>query len=268
MKPRHQAILDLLEQKPTFTYQELVSTLGVSLMTIRRDIDALAAEGQLIKTLGGVQKSATNPFSLYESTLYSRLAEHTAEKRMIAEHALGLIEPGSTIYIDGSTTCLELAKLIARRLKGLTIITNSALVCMEIGKSAEHTVISLGGQFDLNSASFVGNVAEDQAAKYYVDMALVSTKGLVTHEGTFESSVPTFRIKELIARQCRRLVLMVDHSKFGQRALCRVLEISQVHTVVTDAKTPAHELEVLTQQGITVEIAGQPDMLESTSVAL
>jgi len=241
---RRQSILDRLEQQGACSYEEFAAALGVSTMTVRRDLEELIQQGAVIKTVGGVQK-AHAPSYLYETALHSRLAVRRQEKRAIARRALDLVGAGQTIFLDGSSTCLELARALAKDRQGLTIVTNSALACLELGKNTGNTIVGIGGQYDANSLSYVGPQAEDWAKSFFVDLAFVGTKGLIPTKGTFESSLPTFRIKQIIARQCGRLVLLADHSKFGQRGLSKVLEIEQIHTVVTDDRTSRSDLAQL-----------------------
>lgn len=259
MNERQQSILDRLELQEACSYQELSDYLRVSTMTIRRDVDALARRGVAIKSLRGARK-AQDPSArlLYETTLFSRLRAQAREKRAIAETAVGLIGDRQTLYLDGSTTCLEFAAAIARRCRGLTVVTNSALVALKLGGNGANTVIAIGGQYDPASASFVGSTAEEAAGKLFVDMAFFSTKSLLSREGTFESAAPVFRIKQIMARQCTKLVLLVDHTKFGRRALSKVITISQIHAVVTDAATPQAEIAALKKRGIKVWIAPVP----------
>jgi DeoR/GlpR family transcriptional regulator of sugar metabolism len=101
----------------------------------------------------------------------------------------------------------------------------------------------------------VGPQAEEWAKTFFVDLAFMGTKGFLASKGAFESFMPTFRIKQIIAQQCARLTLLVDHSKFGQRALSKALDISRIHTVVTDEKAPKKELGVLRSLRKTVCIA-------------
>ncbi len=238
---RRQFILDRIEAQGAGTYEELATALGVSTMTVRRDLEELIQQGAVIKTVGGVQKAAA-PSYLYETALHSRLALRRQEKRAIARRALELITAGSTIFLDGSSTCLELARALAKHPSPLTIVTNSALACLELGENSAHTIVGIGGHYDANSLSYVGPQAEDWAKTLFVDVAFVGTKGLIPTKGTFESSLPTFRIKQIIAKQCTRLVLLADHSKFGQRGLSKVLDIGQIHTVVTDDRTSRTDL--------------------------
>lgn len=251
---RQEIILDRIEARGICGYQELADLLGVSTMTVRREIDRLAREGAVIKTLGGAQK-ATDPASHYETDLTSRLSVNVPQKRAIAAQALELIAPGQTIFLDPSTTCLELAKMIARRIKGVTVVTSSALACLELGRGRQNTVITLGGQYDAASGSFVGPGSEEWAERFFVDRAFVSTKGFQPTEGTYESAIATLRLKQVVARRSNELVLLVDHSKFGQRALCKVLDIAQIHAIVTDAAVPEAEVRRLERAGKRVHVA-------------
>lgn len=251
---RQNAVVEHLGVVGACSYQDLARLLGVSEMTIRRDVDRLVGQGGLIKTLGGVQ-TAHGPKNFYESVVYQRLGVQRLEKEQIAREAAQRIKAHQTIFLDGSTTCLVLARHLAKKSRGLTVVAHSALACMESGQATGNTVFSLGGQYDPASACFVGPTAEEIARHFFVDVAFLSTKGFLPEEGTFESSIATFRIKQIVAEQAARVVLLVDHSKFGQRALCKVLDAGQIHEVVTDAKTAAADLALLEGRGVTVRVA-------------
>lgn len=254
MKTRHRLILDLLEVRGACTYQELSDKFHVSTMTIRRDVDFLASQERAIKTLGGVQ-NAQAPSYLFETPLYSRISTNRAAKQAIAETAVSLIEPGQTLFIDGSTTCLHLARLIAERCERLTVVTNSALTSIELGKNSNNMIVCLGGQLDNDTVSFVGPSAEEASGKFFVDLALMSTKGFVPAEGTFESSVGNVRIKQMFAEQSAKTILLVDHSKFGTRALTKALDVAHISTVVTDRPLAKKDAAILKRQSKKMLIA-------------
>ena len=222
-------------------------------------VDRLAAKGEVIKTLGGIRKTNA-PANLYESSILSRLSVYREEKRLIAQEALKCISPGQTIYLDGSSTSLQLAKLIAKKMTGLTIIVNSAITYLELVRGSENIIICIGGQHDPVSFCMTGLTAEEETQKYFVDKAFMSTKGFLPAEGTFESSVPAFRIKQIVAEKCRELILLVDHTKFGQQALRKVLDVSQIHTVITDKGTSAADITLLKKHVGSVRVASAKGM--------
>lgn len=247
-KQRRQQLVAYVERVGSCTYEELTHLLQVSTMTVRRDVDALEQNGLLIKTLGGVQRAGAPP-TFYEGHLRDRIQDQAEQKRAIARTALQLIQAPQTLFIDGSTTCLELARLLVQQPQGLTVVTCSTLVCHEFGKTGDGTVVCPGGQYDPASSCFVGPEAEDGVSRFFVDLAIVSAKGFLVDDGTYESVVGTLRIKQLVARQAAKIALLVDSTKFGQRALSKVLDIDEIDVVVTDDDAPADALAALRASG-------------------
>jgi DeoR/GlpR family transcriptional regulator of sugar metabolism len=156
--------------------------------------------------------------------------------------------------MDGGTTNLALAKLLAAQRTGLTIVTNSALTCLELSKG-QNRIIGIGGEYDPVTLSFVGPQAEETAKTFFVEQAILSTKGFQPADGTYESAIATFRIKQIIAERAVETILLIDHTKFGRRALSKVLDISQIHRVVTDERTRKSDLASLRRAGVKVEVA-------------
>lgn len=251
---RHDRILKVLHDRGECTYAELEKMLGVSSMTVRRDIDVLARRRALIKTLGGAQSSKVPQF-LLETALSSRIDVNRAAKDAIAAAALELVRPHQTIYLDGGTTTVAFARALAKAPLAFTAVTNSALVSMELGVSPTARVICLGGEYDAQSACFVGAPTEEAGGKLFVDQAFLSTKAIVPNDGTYEAAMGTLRVKQVIARHAGRRVLLVDGSKFGQRALCKVHDIDRLDVVVTDPSCPKSAVQALRRAGRQVIVA-------------
>jgi DeoR family transcriptional regulator, fructose operon transcriptional repressor len=254
-KDRAAFILDVVDRQGSASYEALAELLQVSTMTVRRNCEDLFRLGKIIKTMGGIQQ-AHAPAYLYEDPVRARMATNREQKRLIAEKALELIPDDQTIFIDGGTTNLALARLMADRRRGLTILTNSALICLELGKG-QNTIIGIGGEYDPMTLSFVGANAEEMAKSFFVDRAFFTTKGFLPADGTYESAVATFRIKRIIAERAVESILLVDHTKFGDRALSKVLDISEIQQVVTDEGPSELDLTSLEQAGVRINIAGQ-----------
>lgn len=251
---RQKTIYDHLTHRGACTYEELAEKLEVSCMTVRRDVDKMAAKGKVIKTIGGVQNS-TAPSEFYEYDLKSRLSKNIKEKQAIAKRALDYIQKAKTIFLDGSTTCIELAKLLGSTTENLTIITNSLITCRELGRNKNNTIVLIGGRYDPQSYCFTGTDSENQVKQFYVDKVFVSTRGFLPQEGTYEALIGLFRIKQIMASRSDEVILLVDHSKFNQRALCKVFDISQIHTVITDSQAPQESIKMLEKAGRTILVA-------------
>jgi DeoR/GlpR family transcriptional regulator of sugar metabolism len=258
IKDRAAFILDTVDRQGSASYEALAELLQVSTMTVRRDCEELSRLGRIIKTMGGIQQ-AHAPAYLYEDPVRARMTANHEQKRQIAEKALELITEGQTIFIDGGTTNLALAKLIADQRRDLTILTNSALICLELSKG-QNTIIGVGGEYDPVTLSFVGLHAEEMAKSFFVDSAFFTTKGFLPTEGTYESAVATFRIKRIIAERAAESILLVDHTKFGHRALSKVFDISEIQQVVTDQGVLKQDLTSLERAGVRINIAGQAEV--------
>lgn len=248
-------IVDYLQQKNSCTYEALAQLFGISTMTIRRDVEKLLQQGAVIKTLGGVQKAIDWSSNSLELSLIARISMQRRQKIAIAHMALRLVEAKKTIFIDGSTTCLEFAKLIGREKKDVTIVTNSIMVCHSVGQNSNNLIIGLGGIYSPENFSFIGSSCEEEAAKYFVDIAFFSTTGFLPMEGMYESFFPTMRIKQIIGGHANKIVLLVDHTKFGRRALLKGFDISKIQEIITDDSVPPAFIRLLRKKGKSVFIA-------------
>jgi DeoR/GlpR family transcriptional regulator of sugar metabolism len=256
---RDQIILDHVNRRGKATYKELAQSLKVSTMTIRRDVDKMAEKHLVMKTLRGVQRMPEGERGLLETALALRLSERVEEKRSIARQALEIIRDGQTIFLDGSTTCAELAGYLGKYHRGLTVITNSLLIGQRLRRDRDSVLMMIGGRFDRDTYCFVGPGAEEQISRYFVDIAFMSTRAFMPTEGTYESSVDSFRIKQGVVAQSRKTVLLADHTKFGRRALTKVLEAKQIDTVITDEGVSQEHVAALRQKDIHVVISPLDD---------
>ncbi len=252
---RQQAILDFLDVHEYATYEALSALIETSTMTVRRDVEMLAKKGLVLKSLGGATRQMAPKSSLYESDIHARLRECREEKRAIALEVPKLLANAQSIFLDAGTTVIETAKVLSQSIEGSNMITNSLLVCGELAASGKNRVTMLGGDLCAESAAFTGLMTEENAGSYYYDIALLSTKGFVLDEGTYESSLENFRVKQVVARRSKRVVLLADHTKFGLRALRKVLDLSAIHCVITDSRTALKDLRSLERRGIRVIVA-------------
>ncbi len=110
----------------------------------------------------------------------------------------------------------------------------------------------------------MGAASEESAGQFFVDLAFMSTKGFHPMEGTFESSLSTMQIKRIMAQQCDRTILLADHSKFHQRALSKVLDVSQICEVITDDQTSEDDILTLREKGVVVHVARIPISLNES----
>ena len=173
-----------------------------------------------------------------EGPLWERLGKNLAAKQTIANTAARLIKPGCTLHLDGGTTCLELARSIAKMRLEVTIVTNSVMISSCFCSSDATKVIQIGGILNPFTGCTTGSQTEEATKEYFIDFGFFATLGYIPGEGTYETFADTFRVKQAFAKRCTKIVLMLDHTKFGKRALSRVLDDSDISMIVTDRAIP------------------------------
>ncbi|WP_226568472.1 DeoR/GlpR family DNA-binding transcription regulator [Mangrovibacter yixingensis] len=226
---RHQRILALLEQRGVVSISELTETLGVSHMTIRRDVSKLEEEGLLVSVSGGVRsvsRLATEPSHLIKSTLYSE------EKKEIGRLAASKIARNSCIYLDAGTTTLALAREILDR-DDLQIVTNDFEITQLLIESSQCEVIHTGGSLCRENRSCVGESAARTLRHLAIDTAFISASGWDAR-GIFTPDENKVPVKETVSQVSSRNILLCDSSKFNQLATFMALPLTRFTTVITD----------------------------------
>ena len=250
MRERQRKIVAFVEKAGIASLADLAQQHDVSEFAIRRDIEYLAQSRLLAKIKGGAQRIET-PSQFREANLTSRLQINIPQKQAIAAKAIELIHSGETIFIDGSSTTIALAREMARACHNITVVTNSILVALELSEASDITLIGLGGIFDKETFSYVGfeNLPANQDS-FYVNKAFFSCAGFDPTLGTFENAAFNRSIKRQIAQQADTVVLLIDSSKFSRRALTRVLDPAQINTIITDKIELPHIAEQIQNQNI------------------
>ncbi len=247
---RRLKIIDLLQEKGNVIVAELSSLLSVTEETIRRDLEGLEKEGLLKRTYGGA--IPTNKISL-ELSFKAREIEHKEEKKTIGKVAARLIEDGDALMFDASTTALEVVRQIGAK-KGLTVITSSLAVVLQLIDKPELTVISTGGLFHSRSLSYVGPLAEKGVRNYYVDKLFLGAKG-ISIAGVTDSYEAEAQLKKAMIESAKETILVIDSSKFNKIALVNIVPLKAISKVITDKGIPSEYKKLLSDQGIEVIVA-------------
>ena len=205
---------------------------GVTEETIRRDLDKLEQEGVVTRIHGG---AIWNADSQKEGIhFYRRLTKHLKEKQIIARKAAVVLEGKNTIIADSSTTVAEALKVLSDN-QDVTIVTNSTEVFHEFQQSSLN-IISTGGEFNKKSLSLQGQLAKTNIAKYNVEIALIGCKSLSLEKGVQDSNEGEAEIKKLMLTQAEEVALLVDHSKFDQKAFVSLIDLNRVDYIITDCR--------------------------------
>ena len=220
---RRNAILEKLQIEKRVVVSELSALYDVSEETIRRDLEKLESEGLAVKSYGG---AVLNENANVEVPFNVRKNKNVVGKQKIAELIAKMVQEGEHIFLDASSTAVAIAKAIKSR-KNITIITNSLQIAIELLEEPNCKVIS---------TALVGQVTDRTISSYYVDRAIVSSKGLDIEKGFTDSDERHATNKKSMLNGAREKILAVDHSKFGSISFAKIGDFRDITTVVTDEK--------------------------------
>lgn len=206
---------------------DLSVQLNVSEDTIRRDLNELAENGQIIKVYGGaLSKSFQFPFQ--DGNVYAK-----ENKKKIASKALTLINSGMTVLIGGGTTMIELARLIPNDLQ-CTFFTISPLVAMELAEKDNIEVFLLGGKLSRNTNIVTGSQVINELSDLHVDLCLLGTNSLSIEEGITDSDWEVVQIKRAMIKCSKNLAILSIAEKLNSKQKMRVAPLKEVSYLVTD----------------------------------
>ena len=230
-------VLDIVTREGSTTAESLAERLGVSLMTVYRDVSALESSGLIQRSHGRIDAA---PFSMAESSSLMRVGRNSGTKKNLAARVLDLLSPGQTVAIDDSTTCLGLFPEIAD-LAPMTIVTNARFIADATLAHPALELVEVGGSYVRWADAFNGPIAESAVAQLSTDVCVMSTtaisSGRCCHPDPAMAS-----LKGAFMRTARRRILVVDRTKFSRNALHAFLDLSDLDVVVTEAALDPQQL--------------------------
>lgn len=242
---RQERLQSLLRERRVARLEELCAVLKVSPATMRRDLNELEARGAIRRVHGGAVSTESR---LDEPLFDDKTSIAAREKSRIAEAALGFIQPGDTIYLDGGSTVLELARRLRDR-TDLTVVTNSLRAALELSGQGPRLIL-VGGELRRRSQTVVGALSRFVLEQLHVDKAFMGTIGFDPAEGLTTTDPNEAYTKSLVARQAKEVILLMDSSKAGKVSFARAGALDDLDAVITDRKLDAKVAETLKKKGI------------------
>jgi len=231
---RYQRLRALLANFQRLGTERIAVDLGVSRETVRRDVMALEALGELRRVHGGVVATGPEP----EAPIGERVKVRLAEKRAMARAAAKLLQPGQTVFLDAGSTVSALAAELAS-LSGLTVITNSFDVAMTLvaTDARRHEVILLGGRPVADIGATYGEQTVAEINRHHADLALLSPVALHAGHGATSYEHREAEVARAMVARSKRRVILADHAKLGQTSRIGWCDVGDIDLVVTDARS-------------------------------
>ena len=253
---RRRRLLQLVQEQGSASITALTESLGVSHMTIRREIRLLEESGRLVSVPGGVSLPSR---IVLDATHQAKLGLRPAEKEAIAARAAELVSAGDVVYLDAGTTMLALARRLVEQARAGSagpgdIITNDLTVAAAAGEHPEARIHVLGGQLDSANLSTQGRITAAELGEYNIDAAFVSASSFDLRGLSVPSEAKTM-VKRALIEHAVHAYLVTDSSKYGRVAAFRALALGAFDGIITDAELPDTAQRRARQLGVDLYLA-------------
>ena len=245
-RQRQEVIIREVDRTGGVRVSDLVHTLGVSDMTVRRDIEVLAATGLVLKVHGGA--AAVVGRSIDEPGFQVKSGMNPGPKSAIARVAAGLIAPGSSIAISAGTTTYAVAHELVN-VPNLTVVTNSPRVADLLhNPQREDLTVVLTGGMRTPSDALAGPVADATLRSLHVDTLILGVHGIDQVAGLTTPNLIEAATNRALIASARRVIVVADHSKWGIIGLSTIATLDQVDVLVTDAELDCEARRIVSEQ--------------------
>ena len=233
---RHQSIVEAVQRERVVRVSDLAQQLGVSLMTVRRDIEMLEESGQVERIHGGAK--LPGDASTHEPGFELKSTQLTAEKRAIAVEAATLVHEGMAVALSAGTTTWALAKELVNGPR-VTVVTNSIRIAdlfhHASASAARHssTVILIGGERTPSDA-LVGPIATAALKQLHLDLLFLGVHGMDAGAGFTTPNLLEAETDRAFVAASRKVVVLADHTKWGTQGISTIAELEEADEVISD----------------------------------
>lgn len=248
---RKSRILEGLNKDEKVNVQELAKQLQVSGETIRRDLERLEKGGFLKKVYGGAVRTNQQEWEL---PFDQKTTIHKQEKRAICKVAANLVQDGDIIMIGNGTTPLEIVPFLADKIN-VTLITHSVPLMLSAIEIFKGQLIFIGGVFERSQKYTSGPLSERMLDMVKANKAFIAAGGISEANGITDYDISGASISRKLMERADEVIVLGDHSKFGQTTFAHMCSLSEVSRIISDKDCPEEWKHILVQKGIELIIA-------------
>ena len=249
--PRQLLLLEEVRARKSATVEQLADTLGVTLQTVRRDVQRLAESGLLTRFHGGVRV----PSSTVENLAHTqRETLHADGKARIARAVAEQVPNDCSLILNIGTTTEAIAKALLHH-KGLRVLTNNLNVAAILCANPDCEVIVAGGVVRKRDRAIVGEAAVDFIRQFRVDIALIGISGIEPDGSLRDYDMREVKVAQTIIEHAREVWLAADHTKFNRPAMVQLAQLAQIDRLFTDAPPPEPFPALLHEAGVQCTVA-------------
>ncbi len=252
---RQRIIVERLREAPRVAVTELVQATGASDMTVRRDLDFLAAQGVLKRVHGGA--ISVLPAGV-EPPFAARSTADVAAKVAIARAAVEYLRDGETIVLDSGTTALEVARLLRNRT--MTVMPLSLHIAHELADAPGIRLLMPGGEPRKGELALVGPLTLASLRALRFDVAVLSPCAFGLESGLTAFDLGDAEVKLQAMEVATRSMILADGAKWDRAALAYICPVERPDLIITDSSAPESARAALAERGVFVHVAREDDL--------
>lgn len=238
---RREQIIEMMKKNPKVRVDELAEKFQVSLITIRRDLQYLEDQNQLVRFYGGATFANSDEFEENEIQLY---------RKLIARYAASLVEDGDSLFINTSTNALQMLEYIKK--SNVTVITNNGKA-IHMPHPDSVSVILTGGELRYPKEAMVGDFAIRNLQTVFPKKAFMGCSGISLLSGMTTEIAGEVKINELMIQNATKEVyVLADHTKVGKNSSFTSSSIQSIKHLITDEKAPEDVVNELKSIGVNI----------------
>ncbi len=257
-RQRHDLILNEVRRTGSARVRELAERLGVSEMTVRRDLDALAAQRLIEKVHGGATR--LGDLSSFEPGFDAKRERQRAEKELIAQRALEIVQPNSAIGLTAGTTTWTFARHL-HSVANLTVVTNAPSIAQTLYQAQDQVAsVVLTGGVRTPSDALVGPIATSALSTLHIDVLFLGVHGMDAGLGYSTPNLAEAEINRAFIESAQRVVVLADHTKWGTRGLAQIAPLERADLVISDDQLSADAVQTFLNLNVDVALVGPRSM--------
>lgn len=249
-KERQNMIVEAVNKNGSVLVKELSEKFQVTEDSIRKDLTLLEKKGLLKKTYGGAIKNRVNTHEMYVS---QRRGKNTEQKRAIAKAAFDLIEEGDFIFLDISTTNIELIKMIVEANLKVTVVTNMIDVMLSFSGASETNLVFIGGKLNRGRDGFIGAISNEQIKEFRFDKSFIGAVGVSLEEDrVYTYVIEDAYTKKTIMESSEKSYMLLENKKFAADGNYKFSTVSDFSGIILDAEPSEKNMEELDKLGLEI----------------
>lgn len=229
---RQAKIMEHLLSENRLTVKELSEKMGVSDATLRLDLRKMEEEGLLLRTHGGAVLKDSDQDN--DTSFSNRMTKNVGAKSAIAKKAYEIIRPNTSILLDASSTCLELAKLLNESSLKVTVVTSGIYTALEMAENPNITTILIGGIVGQSGNTVEGTFGVTMLDQFNINYFFTSSNGFSFQNGLTDFNIYEVELKKKMVRKAEKVVALVDQSKINHSSISSFASLDQIDLFISD----------------------------------